>query len=60
MNKITSLDTDLRLKAAVGLEQAVAQDMDAEDRPLLELLANKIADLEEETDEDTEDTDSSV
>lgn len=60
MNKITSLDTDLRLKAAVGLEQAVAKDMDAPDRSLGELLESKIKDLGEETDEDSEDTDDSV
>ena len=60
MNKITSLDTDLRLKAAVGLEQAVAKDMDAQDRSLGELSESKIKDLGAGTDEDPEDTDDSV
>ena len=62
MNKITSLDTDLRLKAVAGLEQEVAKDMEAPDKSLGELLQEKIKDIGKDIqeDEDTEDTDSSL
>ena len=62
MNKITSLDSDLRLKAIAGLELEVAKDMDSPDRSLGELLQDKIKDIGKDTeeDEDTEDSDDSL
>lgn len=62
MNKITSLDSDLRLKAIAGLELEVAKDMESPDRSLGELLESKIKDIGKDTeeDEDTEDSDDSL
>ena len=62
MTKKTSLDTDLRLKAAAGLEQAVAKDMEALDISMSELLNAVAEDKEEDTDtnEDQDDTEDSI
>ncbi len=56
MTKITPLDSDLRLKAVAGLEQEVAKDMEAPDKSLGELLAEKIKDIDSEDQEDTDDS----
>jgi hypothetical protein len=62
MHQNTPLETDLRLKAAAGLEQEVAKDMESPDKCLGKLLGEVIEDEEdkENTDEDTEDTNDSV
>lgn len=62
MHQNTPLETDLRLKAAAGLEQEVAKDMESPDKCLGKLLADTdVEETEEDTDnEDQEDTDSSI
>ncbi len=64
MHQNTPLETDLRLKAAAGLEQEVAKDMESPDKCLGKLLgqvAEEETDEEEDNnDENQKDTDDSV
>jgi len=59
MHQNTPLETDLRLKAAAGLEQEVAKDMEYPDKCLGKLLGEEEKE-EDNEDEDKEDTDDSV
>ena len=62
MHQNTPLETDLRLKAAAGLELEVAKDMEKPDKCLGKLLEAVAEDkeAEENEDEDQDDANSSI